>query len=127
MALNPALVGQPDRVAAAGAATDLPGGSTVALQIAGLSSRALAGGTTPPAERFGAVAADLGVRLQAANAEEQLRDDTVQQAETLRESASGVSLDEEMVNLSKFQRAFEASTRVLRVADELLDTLMKSF
>jgi len=127
MALNPALAGQPDRVGAAGAATDLPGGNTVALQLAGLSSRALAGGTTPPAERFGAVASDLGVRLQAANAEEQLRDETVQQAETLRESASGVSLDEEMVNLSKFQRAFEASTRVLRVADELLDTLMKSF
>lgn len=127
MALDPAVVGQPDRVAAAAAATDLPGGNNVALRLAGLASRPLGAGTTTPAERFGGVAADLGVRLQSALAEEQLRDDTVYQAETLRESAAGVSLDEEMVNLSKFQRAFEASTRVLRVADELLDTLMKSF
>lgn len=124
MAVDPALVGQPERVAAAALAADLPGGSTVAVQIAGLASRTLAGGTTPPADRFGTLAADLGTRLQSANAETQLRDDTVQQAETLRESASGVSLDEEMVNLSRFQRAFEASTRVLRVADELLNTLM---
>jgi flagellar hook-associated protein 1 len=124
MAVDPALVGQPERVAAAAVAADLPGGSTVAVQIAGLASRALPVGTTTPADRFGTLAADLGTRLQSANAETQLRDDTVQQAETLRESASGVSLDEEMVNLSRFQRAFEASTRVLRVADELLNTLM---
>ena len=52
---------------------------------------------------------------------------TVTQADNLHASAAGVSLDEEMVNLSRFQRAFDASTRVLRVADELLDTLIKSF
>jgi flagellar hook-associated protein FlgK len=32
-----------------------------------------------------------------------------------------------MVNLTRFQRAFDASTRVLRVADELLDNLIRSF
>jgi len=126
MALDPTLVDRPDRLAAAASAADLPGGNDVALRVAGLASRALAGGTVPPADRFGAIAVGVGVRLQSATAEEQLRADTVQQAETLRESASGVSLDEEMVNLSRFQRAFEASTRVLRVADELLDTLMKT-
>ena len=65
--------------------------------------------------------------VAAAETESTLRADTVTQADNLHASAAGVSLDEEMVNLSRFQRAFDASTRVLRVADELLDTLIKSF
>lgn len=127
MALNPALEGHPERLAAAASAADVPGGNTVALRLAGLAGRPLGTGTAPPAERFGALAADLGSRRAAAESERALRADTVAQAENLHASSSGVSLDEEMVNLSRFQRAFEASTRVLRAADELLDNLMKSF
>jgi len=41
-----------------------------------------------------------------------------------RDSVSGVSLDEEMTDLIKFQRAFDASARVMRVLDEMLDTVV---
>ena len=126
LTVDPALVGRPERLAAAARAADLPGDNAVARQLAGLAGRPL-GGIAPPAERFGAIAADLGSRVAAAETESTLRADTVTQADNLHASAAGVSLDEEMVNLSRFQRAFDASTRVLRVADELLDTLIKSF
>jgi len=38
-----------------------------------------------------------------------------------RESVSGVSLDEEMINLIKFQHAYNAAARMISLVDELLD------
>lgn len=46
-------------------------------------------------------------------------------AESRRAEVSGVSLDEEFTNLIQYQRAFEASARVVRVADELLQQLVQ--
>jgi flagellar hook-associated protein FlgK len=37
-----------------------------------------------------------------------------------------VSIEEEMANLTQFQRAFDASAKVMRTADELLQTLLQA-
>lgn len=52
--------------------------------------------------------------------EQNLMDEIMRQKDAL----SGVSLDEEAVNLIKFQRAFEAGAKVIKVADELLETII---
>ena len=41
-----------------------------------------------------------------------------------RNSVTGVSMDEEMADLMKYQRAYEASARVVRTIDDLLDTII---
>lgn len=41
-----------------------------------------------------------------------------------RDSVSGVSMDEEMTDLVKYQRAFQASSRVVTIIDDLLDTVV---
>ena len=41
-----------------------------------------------------------------------------------RESLSGVSLDEEAVNLIKEQRAFQGAARIISAVDELMKTIL---
>ena len=41
-----------------------------------------------------------------------------------REELSGVSLDEEMLNLIKYQMAYNAASRVTGIVSELMDTMI---
>ena len=41
-----------------------------------------------------------------------------------REEISGVSIDEEMINLARYQTGYEAAAKFFNAADELMDTLM---
>jgi flagellar hook-associated protein 1 FlgK len=42
----------------------------------------------------------------------------------MRDSVAGVSIDEEMVLLTRYQSGYEASAKYLAVVQDLLDTLM---
>jgi flagellar hook-associated protein 1 FlgK len=55
--------------------------------------------------------ADLGMRQHEA---------LLAQLENRRQQVSGVSIDEETIQILQFQRSFEASARVVKVVDELL-------
>ncbi|MCC6277706.1 MAG: flagellar hook-associated protein FlgK [Oligoflexia bacterium] len=48
----------------------------------------------------------------------------VDQLKNVRESVSGVSLDEETTDMVKFQKAFDASARLIKTADEMFDTVL---
>ncbi len=41
-----------------------------------------------------------------------------------RESLAGVSLDEEQLDLIRFQQAFTAAAHFVRIADEMADTIL---
>jgi flagellar hook-associated protein 1 FlgK len=67
-----------------------------------------------------------GIAADAAEANRTLRTQTsiVGTLEERRASVSGVSLDEEMTNMIRFQRGYQASSRVMSTVDEMLDTLI---
>jgi flagellar hook-associated protein 1 len=46
------------------------------------------------------------------------------EANTRRQSVEGVNLDEEMVNLTTYQQAFNASARMIQAASDLFEVLV---
>ncbi|MBI1938154.1 MAG: flagellar hook-associated protein FlgK [Ignavibacteriales bacterium] len=48
----------------------------------------------------------------------------LQQLDTQKSSYSGVSIDEEMTNIMKYQRSYEAAAKLIQVVDEMLQTIM---
>lgn len=46
------------------------------------------------------------------------------QLNNFRESVCGVNMDEELIELNKFQKAYEASSRIIQTANSMFDTLL---
>ncbi|WP_188206712.1 flagellar hook-associated protein FlgK [Alkalibacillus aidingensis] len=67
---------------------------------------------------------ELGVRAQEANRMASNTADLRESVDENRESVSGVSLDEEMSNMIKFQHAYNAAARNMTVVDEMLDRVI---
>lgn len=75
---------------------------------------------------FNSMVGQLGVQSQEASRQTQNSTFLTEQVETRRQSVSGVSLDEEMSNMIKFQHAYSASARFMTTFDELLNKLINS-
>ena len=121
--VDAAVSADPARIAAAGVA--LPGDNQVARAMADArDARVLAGGTATLGEAWGNLVYRVGRDVQSARQEASMRSEVARQVEALRDQVSGVSLDEEAMNLMKFQRAYEANARFFRVIDQTLDMLL---
>ena len=68
------------------------------------------------------IAAFVGQESATATSGDQSQQEVVAQARTLRDQVSGVSLDEQAINLIDFQRSYQATARVLTVLSDLTQT-----
>lgn len=127
LAVNATIANQPELIAASSSASGVPGDGDNALALAQLAGRKLAtGGTRTAAEAYGDIVGDVGMRKAQASRDSVVREAMTAQLYTQRESVSGVNLDEEMISLTKYQRAYEASSRVLTTVDQLLEQLINT-
>ncbi|MCC6907330.1 MAG: flagellar hook-associated protein FlgK [Phycisphaerales bacterium] len=103
----------------------IDGSNGTALEIAGLSTRALdsLGGLSLP-QSWTASVESLAIRGRAAIGETASAQLVKESLQAQRAAVSGVSLDEEAVNLLNYQRQYEAAARYISVVDELMQTLM---
>ena len=123
--VNPNIVGDPDLIAAAAAAATVPGDSRNASEIAKLQYELKMGGTQSYNDYYGAIVRDTGNEVLKADAYYNHQSDMMVQLENQRESVSGVSLDEEMINLIKFQNAYTAAAKMITTADEMMQTVLQ--
>jgi flagellar hook-associated protein 1 FlgK len=72
-----------------------------------------------------AITAELGAEARRAEAYAEQDEGLKEQLLAMRESGAGVSIDEELIEMQRAQRAFEALAKVIQVADEMTRTLIQ--
>lgn len=102
-----------------------PGDNRVANVISGLQyAQFLDGNTSTMGDFYNGMVGKLAVMTNKANMEQDHQKNIVAQLQNVRESISGVSLDEEAVKMIEFQKAFDASAKVIQTANEMFDTVL---
>ncbi len=104
----------------AGAAASAPGGNSNVLGLMDLVDSPQIDGASFTAY-YGALARNMGQALETAQEDLKTNEQLLLQARTLRNEASGVSLDEEAVHLIEFQRAYQASAKLITVLNDLTE------
>lgn len=66
----------------------------------------------------------VGIRTASADSQNQALAVVQESLESQRAAVSGVSVDEEAINLMNFQRQYQGAARVISVADQLMQTLI---
>jgi flagellar hook-associated protein 1 FlgK len=123
--VNPNIVTDLDLIAAAVDAAAVPGDSRNAVNIANLQYALNMGGTQSYNDYYGTLVRDAGNEVLTSDAYYNHQSDMLVQLENQRESVSGVSLDEEMINLIKFQNAYTAAAKLITTADEMMQTVLQ--
>ena len=85
---------------------------------------AMTGGTMTMADFYNGLVGKVGVDVQAAGNAQTQATSMVSQLSNLQDSNSGVSLDEELTNLTKYQYAYQGAAKLINVGTEMLDTLL---
>jgi flagellar hook-associated protein 1 FlgK len=116
------LISDPSLLAASNQPPGPAGPSKDGSNADALSKLALA--ANGPNGTYHSLVVNLGIATADANLRATTQNNVTTQVDDARESTSGVSIDEEMTNLVTYQRAYEASGRVLTAVDQLLDTLI---
>lgn len=136
LAVNPTLESNPQKLAAAAApippaATPPAGDASNAVLLAGLLTKTVTVAGDPLQgtslqNYYQQTVSDAGGRAASAKTATQSAQANYTQLTQQRDSVTGVSTDDEMVNMMKYQRAYQASARVVQTMDDMVGTLINN-
>ncbi|KYG69384.1 flagellar hook-associated protein FlgK [Bdellovibrio bacteriovorus] len=122
--LNKTIFNDVGRIAA-GAQSGATGDNTVANVISSLQHRqVMDGGTSTLDDYYNTQVGQIGAVAQRAVKSQESQKNVMNQLTNIRESISGVSLDEETTKMIEFQKTYDASARLIKTADEMFDTVL---
>ncbi|HET6460776.1 MAG TPA: flagellar basal body rod C-terminal domain-containing protein, partial [Syntrophales bacterium] len=138
IALSPDVDGNPQNIAAASTSGG-SGNNENALAILGLQDLdmnirkwAFVRGSVPSSqpqsltmgEDYTNFVGDMALLAEQTNQGQEFETSLINQLNNTRDAISGVNLDEEMVNLIKYQQAYVAASKALTIADQLMNDLL---
>lgn len=106
-------------------ATNTNGNNGNALAFVAMATQAMVGKESIT-DAYASAMSNIGVRVQSATTASTISGATASQAKTAQGDKAGVNLDEEAAKLIQFQQAYQASAKVLQVAQTLFDTLLQT-
>ncbi len=126
IAVDPTTYANPSLVAAAGSATGGPGDSTNLQAIIATENTPLSNGLDVQ-DGMAKITSDFGIAVSTVNDGSEFDQNLLADLQNARGSASGVSVDDELISLTQAQNAYNALAKVITTGDDMLDTLMKMF
>ena len=115
------------RLVVAGANAAGTGDASIARSIANLltdNTSVVGTRTVSFSAHFASVVSEAGAQVRLADDSLATQSVILAQVTAQRDAVSGVSLDEEAINLLQSQKAYEAAARFLRIADEMTQTII---
>lgn len=100
------------------------GANDIALTLAGLRDTAVGSLGATFGAFYSGLVSDVGQAVRSSQDAAEARRILADAADMRRQSISGVSVDEELVQMIQFQSAYQAAARVVTTVDEMLQTLL---
>ncbi|MCB5183777.1 flagellar hook-associated protein FlgK [Methylobacillus gramineus] len=126
--LNFSISGAPangDQFTVSANTSNASGDNRNALQLAALQTgKTMNNGTASYQDVFNQLVSFVGNRTRELQVTGAAEDELLKQTLTTQQSESGVNLDEEAVNLLRYQQAYQAAGKVMQIASTLFDTLL---
>lgn len=124
LGVNAAITNDASLLAAASSAATTPGDGTALQALVDTERQALTGGLDVETT-LADITSQYGATTSRVMSQQEGDSTVLSHLTTMRESASGVSVDEELVEMQRAQRGYEAIAKVITTADKMLDTLMQ--
>ncbi len=123
LSLDPAIASNPAAIltGTTGSASD----GSVALSISGLANQQIASlGNQTISGYYSSLVGQIGTDGKNANTAQSTHQAINKQIQTQIQSVTGVNLDDEMANLLRFQRSYQAAAQALNAIDQSISTFL---